>query len=206
MRSQQDLVTQLFTNGTPALVANRNVDVKNLSGTIDANIDYLHTYKPQQEWSISTLYSRNDLTNNFDADLLNGSDVLTGRQRNLNKNTNQEFTLQTDYQTPIRKNQLIEFGGKAIFREVNSNYRYLVAGPTGNFATENNGTLGELLYHQNIAAAYTSYTYTTKTRYTLKGGLRYEHTFIDASTKEGGALGIGDYGVLSAKHQRIENH
>jgi outer membrane receptor protein involved in Fe transport len=196
MISQQDLVTQLFTNGTLGSTSNRNVDSKNLSGTVDANVDYLHTFKPQQEWSISTLYSRNDLTNNFDADLLNGSGALTGRQQNLNKNVNQEFTLQTDYQTPIKKNQLIEFGAKGIIRQVNSDYRYLLAGPTGNFTTENNGTLGELLYHQNIAAGYTSYTYTTKQRYTFKGGLRYEHTFIDASTKEGGTLGIGDYGVL----------
>ncbi|MVM37297.1 TonB-dependent receptor [Spirosoma sp. HMF3257] len=196
MISQQDLVTQLFTNGTPGSTSNRNVDTRNLSGTVDANIDYLHTFKPQQEWSISTLYSRNDLTNNFDADLLNGSGALTGRQQNLNKNVNQEFTVQTDYQTPIKKNQLLEFGAKGIIRQVNSDYRYLLAGPTGEFTTEKNGTQGALLYHQNIAAGYTSYTYTTKQRYTLKGGLRYEHTFIDASTQEAGTLGIGNYGVL----------
>ncbi|GAB4038330.1 TonB-dependent receptor [Spirosoma jeollabukense] len=196
MNSQQDLVTQLFTNGTPGSVANRNVDTKNLSGTVDANVDYLHTFKPQQEWSISTLYSRNDLTNNFDADLLNGSRVLTARQQNLNKNVNQEFTVQTDYQTPIRKNQLLEFGAKGIIRQVNSDYQYLLAGPTGEFTTEKNGTQGALLYHQNIAAGYTSYTYTTKQRYTFKGGLRYEHTFIDASTEKDGTLGIGNYGVL----------
>ncbi|GAB4016828.1 TonB-dependent receptor [Spirosoma koreense] len=196
MTNQQDLVTQLFTNGTLGSTAYRNVDTKNLSGTVDANIDYLHTFKPQQEWSISTLYSRNDLTNNFDADLLSGVRELTGRQRNLNKNVNQEFTLQTDYQTPIKKNQLLEFGGKAIFRQVNSDYKYLLAGPSGQFTTEINNTLGELTYHQNIAAGYSSYTYTTKNRYTFKGGLRYEHTFIDASTREGGNLGVGDYGVL----------
>jgi outer membrane receptor protein involved in Fe transport len=196
MLSQQDLVTRLFANGTPGSVSNRDVDAKNLSGTVDVNIDYLHTFKPQQEWSVSTLYSRNDLTNNFDANLLNASNELTGRQRNLNKNVNQEFTLQTDYQTPIKKNQLLEFGGKAIFREVNSDYQYLLAGPTGSFSTERNGTLGALTYHQNIAAGYTSYTYTSKQRYTFKGGLRYERTFIDASTREDGTLGIGNYGVL----------
>ncbi len=196
MLTQQDLVTQLFRDGTTEGTSKRSVDTKNLSGTVDANVDYLHTYKPGQEWSISTLYSRNDLTNNFNADLLGSSDALTGRQRNLNKNVNQEFTLQTDYQTPIRKNQMLEFGAKAIFRQVDSDYRYLMAGPSGAFTTETNGTTGNLLYHQNIAAAYTSYTYTTKNRYTFKGGLRYEHTFIDASTREGGNLGIGDYGVL----------
>ncbi len=44
------------------------------------------------------------------------------------KNENSEFTLQTDYQTPIGKNQLIEFGAKGIFRTVGSDFKYLAAG------------------------------------------------------------------------------
>lgn len=195
MINEQDLITRLTKSGSADDISRRNVDAKNLSGTVDVNLDYLHTFKPQQEWSISTLYSRNDLTNNFDADLLNGSDQLTNRQRNLNKNLNQEFTFQSDYQTPVKKNQLLEFGAKGIFRQVNSNYSFLVAEPTGGFIPETDQPSGELLYHQNIAAGYTSYTYTTKSRYTLKGGLRYEHTFIDASTNEG-SVGVGNYGVL----------
>jgi outer membrane receptor protein involved in Fe transport len=193
--SQQDLITRLMKTGSSDVVSSRNVDAKNLSGTVDVNLDYLHTYKPQQEWSISTLYSRNDLTNDFDADLLNGSKELTSRQRNLNKSINQEFTFQSDYQTPIKKNQLLEFGGKAIFREVTSAYSFLTAEPTGDFRPETDQPAGDLTYHQNIAAGYTSYTYTTKKRYTIKGGLRYEHTFIDASTNEG-TVGVGNYGVL----------
>jgi outer membrane receptor protein involved in Fe transport len=196
MLSQQDLVTRLYKNDVQNSSSGRNVDAKNLSGTVDANIDYLHTFKPQQEWSVSTLYSRNDLTNNFDADLLNGERGISGRERNLNKNINEEFTLQTDYQTPIKKNQLLEFGGKGIFRKVTSNYSYLFAEPTGDFVKQSDQPAGNLLYHQNIAAGYSSYTYTTKKRYTFKGGLRYEHTFIDASTQEGGSLGVGNYGVL----------
>ena len=198
--TKQDLVTNLYNNGVlnSELSSRRDLDAKNLSGTVDVNLDYLHTFKkPQQEWSISTLYSRNDLDNNFDANLLNSNGELTGRQRNLNSNINQEFTLQSDYQTPIRKNQMLEFGAKGILREVTSDYKFLMAaGNSGNYSIEINQPQGALTYHQNIAAAYSSYTYTTKKRYTLKGGLRYEHTFIDASTKEGGPIGVADYGVL----------
>jgi outer membrane receptor protein involved in Fe transport len=193
--NQQDLMTQIMKTGSSDRTSYRDVDARNLSGTVDVNLDYLHTYKPQQEWSISTLYSRNDLTNDFDANILNGSNELTSRQRNLNKNLNQEFTFQSDYQTPIKKNQLLEFGGKGIFRQVNSDYSFLTAEATGDFRPETDQPAGELLYHQNIAAGYTSYTYTTKSRYTFKGGVRYEHTFIDASTNEG-TVGVGNYGVL----------
>lgn len=196
MSFQQDFLTQLFNGGLQTSSSSRAVDSKNLSGTLDINVDYVHTYKPQREWSISTLYSRNDLTNNFDADLLDGKGALFARQRNLNANLNQEFTLQTDYQTPIKKNQMLEFGGKGIFRQVDSDYRYLSAGATGDYNTDNGQPAGALTYHQNIVAGYTSYTYTTKKRFTFKGGLRYEHTMIDASTLEGGVIGIGDYGVL----------
>jgi outer membrane receptor protein involved in Fe transport len=193
---QQDFLTQLFSNGAQTSSSSRNVDSKNLSGTIDVNVDYLHTYKPQREWSISSLYSRNDLTNNFDAGLLNGSGSLFARQRNVNGNLNQEFTLQTDYQTPIKRNQMLEFGGKGIFRQVNSNYNYLIAGAEGDYSSDPNRTAGSLTYHQNIAAGYSSYTYTTKKRITFKGGLRYEQTIINASTSENGVLGIANYGVL----------
>ncbi len=194
--TQQDLVTQLFQNGDLTSKNGRNVESKNLSGTLDVNLDYLHSFKPQQEWSISTLYSRNDLKNNFDSDLLNNTDKITGRQRNINNNLNQEFTFQSDYQTPIKKNQMLEFGAKGIYREVDSDYNYLYAEPTGSYSPQTNQPSGNLLYHQNIAAGYSSYTYTTKKRYTFKGGLRYEHTFIDASTREDGKLAIGNYGVL----------
>lgn len=197
--TQQDLITRLYNNGVlnPDASSRRDVDAKNLSGTVDVNLDYLHTFKkPQQEWSISTLYSRNDLDNNFDANLMNMDGTPTSRQRNLNSNINQEFTLQSDYQTPIKKNQMLEFGAKGILREVTSNYKFLMAGNSGDYTIEINQPQGALTYHQNIAAAYSSYTYTTKKRYTLKGGLRYEHTFIDASTTEGGPIGVADYGVL----------
>ncbi|WP_420153404.1 TonB-dependent receptor domain-containing protein [Siphonobacter sp.] len=188
----QDYLTELFTNGTMTGTQNRNVTTKNNSGTIDANIDYLHIFKPQQEWSVSALYSRNDMVNNFDADLLSG-EALTGRQRNLNDNVNQEFTLQTDYQTPIQKNQMLEFGLKGIMRKVNSDYEYLLAGPTGDYFPQENNPKGFLDYNQNIAAGYASYTYTTKNKYTFKVGTRYEYTAIDARSNTDASIAIPNY-------------
>ncbi|WP_093202845.1 TonB-dependent receptor domain-containing protein [Siphonobacter aquaeclarae] len=194
MNQTQDYLTQIYTNAVAGSASNRNVDTKNHSNTIDANVDYLRTFKPQQEWSISTLYSRNDLTNNFDANILE-SGSLAGRQRNLNGNVNQEFTLQTDYQTPIKKNQMIEFGAKGILRKVNSDYQYLVAGPTGGYSPQENNPSGTLDYNQNIAAAYTAYTYTTANKYTLKAGLRYEYTTISATANHT-EINIPNYGNL----------
>lgn len=55
---------------------------KDLSNNVDVNVDYLRTFKPQQEWSVSTQYSRNNLKNNFDANILNGDEgEITDREK-----------------------------------------------------------------------------------------------------------------------------
>jgi outer membrane receptor for ferrienterochelin and colicin len=118
----QDLTINQYENSTLNNSSLRKVDRKDLSGTVDFNIDYIRTFKPQQEWSISTLYSRTGLTNNFDTDILNESGAVDSKLKNENKNENSEMTLQTDYQTPLGKNQMLEFGAKGIFRTVNSDF------------------------------------------------------------------------------------
>ena len=102
------------------------MQTKDLSGTVDANIDYTRTFKPQQELSFSAQFSRNNRNNDFTADILSSADfaTITSRQQNLNDSYNQESTIQADYQTPIGKNQQIEFGGKGIFRQVESAFSY----------------------------------------------------------------------------------
>ncbi len=171
----------------------RNVKTIDNSGTIDANLTYTHTYKPQQELSVLALYSRNNRTNNFVADLLNSTDdfqTVISRQRNDNPSTNQESTLQVDYQTPIKKNQLLEIGGKGIFRQVDSRYQYFRAlSPDTGYQLDPTRPSNGLNYNQNIAASYLAYTYTSKTKYTIKAGLRYEYTFINANFTNEGSSG-----------------
>jgi ferric enterobactin receptor len=177
----QDFTTNLFKNSILNGISYRNVDSKDLSTSVDLNVDYIRTFKPSQEWSVSSQYSRNKLTNNFFADILNQDSDLMSRQNNLNNNINQEITLQTDYQMPFGSKQLFEVGAKTIMRQVNSNFLYQIAGPTGSFATDVRNPAGLLDYSQNIAAGYLSYTFSTRNKYTFKLGTRYEHTTIDAN-------------------------
>ena len=182
----------------------RNVKTEDLSGTVDANVDYTKTFaKPQQELSVSGQYSRNNRNNNFVADILSTADFasVTSRQQNLNNSYNQESTIQADYQSPIGKNQLVEFGGKGIFRQVESNFRYnLATSASGDFQTDPNRSANTLNYNQTIGAGYVSYTLTTKSKYTIKAGTRFEHTNINAnysraqgSERAGQDLGIPSY-------------
>ena len=191
-KRDQDYTTQLFTNNTLSSTSYRNVDSRDNSNSVDMNLDYIRTFKPGQEWSVSTLYSVSNLTNNFYADLLNSMKEVTGRQQNLNGNLNKEMTFQTDYVQPIGKKQQIEFGVKGIFREVNSTFQYQIAGPTGAFTFDNNNPAGLLNYRQKIGAGYVSYTFATANKYTFKLGTRYEYTRITANNAESDIL-IPDY-------------
>ena len=193
---KQNLTIDQFTNQDPALTSQRKVNRKDLSGTVDVNVDYVRTFKPQQEWSFSTLFSRTNLTNNFDTDILNTGGSVASKLKNVNQNYNTEFTLQTDYQTPIKKNQLLEFGAKGIFRTVSSDYKYLLAGESGDFVINPDNPSGSLNYNQNVAAGYVSYTLTTKNKYTFKAGTRYEYTGISADMGEKGKVNIPSYGNL----------
>lgn len=193
---EQNQLTNTYINGLLSGVTNRDVNRKDLSNSVDVNLDYIRTFKPQQEWTISTQYSRTGLVNNFYADLLNGSGSLTGRQRNLNNNTNGELTIQTDYQTPVKTNQLLEFGAKAIMRQVDSRYEYQIATGTSALAIDPRNPAGSLNYQQTIGAGYISYTYVTRNKYTFKVGTRYEHTGITAKANDTNPLAIPAYSNL----------
>ena len=183
---QDGLLTSIFKGiditQKPFITSTRDVTSLDNSNNVDANIDYTKTFKkPQQELSFSGQFSRNNRSNEF-------TNVIVGLPTisNINPSYNQETTLQADYQTPIGKTQIVEFGGKGIFRKVNSTFTQV-------------GNNGSLDYNQNIAASYFSYTLTTKKKYSLKVGGRYEYTTIDATQiKEAvsTAIDIPSYGVF----------
>lgn len=178
----------------------RNVDVKDLSGTVDLNLNYTHTYeKPQREFSILALYSRNSRTNNFVNNILNESDFSTvSRLKNDNESSNQEITLQADYQTPIGKTQMLELGGKDIIRKAISNYAYFFAdGTDGPYVPNTGGVFNNgFTYNQNITSGYLSYTLNFLKNYTIKAGSRYEYTTINADYRIDQKVSIPSYGVL----------
>ena len=200
---QQNQLTDLYLNSLFSSTTRRDVLSRNLANSIDASIDYVHTYgvadqkQTQPELSLSVQLSRANVTNNFTANYLNVSGEPLRRQRNLNDNTNQELTFQADYQTPMGSRQLLEFGGKIIQRQVDSQYEYLFAtGGSDLFFTDTKSPSGSLNYGQGIQAGYLSYTYASRSKYNIKAGMRYEHTGIDAYGSNGQRLAIPDYGNL----------
>jgi outer membrane receptor protein involved in Fe transport len=201
---QNGLSTKSY-DGNDNLTGNtlKQVDVKDLSNNVDINLDYTKLFtKPQQEFSVLALYSRNDRTNdsNTITDSLNNS-ALRGRLNN-NKSNNQEVTIQADYQTPIGEKQLVEVGAKNISRTVSSEYEYFNSIGNSGYVPVGDGTLSNnFSYNQNVTGGYMSYTYNSKSKYSFKAGGRYEYTTINAnfstlSTENPNVSNIRPYGVF----------
>jgi outer membrane receptor protein involved in Fe transport len=197
---QDDLLSQRFVNGELIGRELRDVEVTDNSGTWDVNLNYTHTFKkPQQELSLLTQFSRNNRINNFTNSLFQQDETtIDSRIKNINESYNQESTVQLDYQNPIGKNQMLEFGGKQILRQVISDYETFMAAGNGSFEKTSNVNLSNVFnYNQNISAAYLSYTYTTANKYSIKAGTRYEYTTITADFENSfGEVKIPSYGVV----------
>jgi outer membrane receptor protein involved in Fe transport len=197
----QDGLQQIRNGITTSL---RNTNSLDNSANVDINVDYTHTFsKPQKEFSILSMYSRNNRANDFYNLIMNPKSTMSeimSSIKNENTSYNEEATFQLDYQTPIAKNQMLEFGSKGIIRNVTSDYKSFLAGSSGIYTQVNSAILPSNVfdYNQYIYSSYGSYTLTTKNKWSIKTGLRYEYTDISASflKKEGQNTVIPAYGVL----------
>ena len=97
--------------------------------------------------------------------------------------------MQADYQSPLGKSQILEFGGKDILRRVNSDYTYFQATGAGGTFVPRTGAGPEqgFNYRQNVTAGYVAYTLGLPKGFTLKPGARYEYTSITADFRTGRA-------------------
>ena len=177
----------------------QDVVTQDMSNTVDLNLTYTRTYeKPQREFSVLALYSKNNRNNDFENRTIerDGTVVFEGI-KNLNDSYNQEITLQADYQTPIGSNQVVEFGGKDIMRKAYSDFsRFQDDGNGGYEEVPDARVTNTLNYDQNVAAGYLSYTLNLSKGYSFKAGSRYEYTIIDAFTQTEENIEIPSYGVF----------
>ncbi|MHA6248852.1 TonB-dependent receptor domain-containing protein [Pontibacter sp. CAU 1760] len=198
-RFQDNLLSQRYQEGTLTSRTLRDVETTDNSGTVDVNLNYTHTFKPQNEFSVLTQFSRNNRTNDFINEIFNGDETSIARRlKNINESFNQESTIQLDYTNAISKNQMVEFGGKQIMRQVTSDYETFTAEGSGPYTKVDGTNLSNVFnYDQNVSAGYFSYTLTTAKNYSMKAGARYEYTTINADFENSDEeVSIPSYGVL----------
>jgi outer membrane receptor protein involved in Fe transport len=198
---QDELFTQSFNNnGTLLRSSLADVGVKDLSNNVDGSLTYTKTFDlPGREFSLMGSMSQNNRTNDFGKNYLDQNDLsTTSREKNNNDSYNREVTFQADYQTPVFKTHILEFGGKNIARQVKSDFQfYTSAGADGEFIPSADPTRSNSLdYNQNVTAGYLAYTAALPKGYSLKAGGRYEYTTIAANYKNEEMIDIPAYGLL----------
>src|SRR5688572_1196640 len=196
---QDGLFTQYFQNDVSSRSTLQDVETKDLSNTVDINLTYTHLYeKPQKEFSILALYSKNNRNNDFQNRLLEQFNSPESESFiNFNDSYNQEIAVQADFQTPIGTNQILEVGGKDIMRRAFSDYERFEQDADGQYyAVTTPDYDNNLNYDQNVLAGYLAYTVSLDKGYSIKAGSRYEYTVIEAYSRVESNIEIPSYGVF----------
>ena len=159
-------------------------------GSTDLGLDYQRSFKTKGEL-LTLSYKLSNTPNSSSYTATNLLDITTKPQFGLAKyissgniaSTN-EHTFQADYTKPIAKGHTMEMGAKYIRRlnssETNESYDYYDFGMFAPYAPylHADSTM-QFSNNQDILGAYASYTGNIK-KWSLKGGLRYEHTWLNA--------------------------
>lgn len=200
--NQENFITQNFVDGNLLSNALRETDTKDNSNSMDVSLNYTKTFEEKgKEISLLTLYNRDNRENYF-VNTLFEEDLSTidSRLKNDNPSKNEEFTVQLDFVEPLGKDgsSILEYGAKTILRKAYSDFAYFQAdGADGEYVENPNPNLSnEFSYDQNVTAGYVSYTAKLFKNYTIKPGLRYEYTTINADFKTENTADIPSYGTL----------
>lgn len=195
---QDKLLTDTYQHDSLINSTTRNVKTTNTGNNIDASLTYTKKFaKKDRELNFLGIFSRLNQTNGYVINTIDPADEsIQYRNMNTNPGYNQEMSFQLDYQTPVKDNQLVEFGGKSTMRKVESAYSYYFAtGADGAYSPDLTRAAQQMNYNQAISAGYLSYTVNLKD-YTIKAGGRYEYTDIRAHFQGEKDFNIPSYGVL----------
>ncbi|MDO1445779.1 TonB-dependent receptor [Rhodocytophaga aerolata] len=158
-------------------------------GNGQMDVGYTKTFKKAgQEFSLLGQYSRMPDNYFYDTDrfALSVGETILSRQRSNNYSRNKEYTVQTDYTHPFKRNGRkdtteikVEVGLKSILRDIGSEFRVEESadgvGPLVPVPAQSN----DFNYVQRVYSGYTSLRIDTKRKWGLSIGARLEHTDID---------------------------
>jgi ferric enterobactin receptor len=188
----QDVDMSSSLNGSSDPAYRRTTHSENPRDNVGFNAAYSKKFKnnPKRTLDILSQYSTNSANSSYDLSGNNvGSDVVIYKERNDNKNSNNEFTIQGDYVQPLKNpKQKIETGLKFINRDITSDYQ-LQSWKSGNgtdFTLDPKRT-NRLDYTQQVAAVYGQFTTPLLKSLSMIAGARYEFTNIKGHQNEAGS-------------------
>ncbi|MDB4926839.1 TonB-dependent receptor [Mucilaginibacter sp.] len=157
-----------------------NSGTGNYTGT-DMGINYQLGFKHNKDRLLTISYKYSNSGNKQFNDVLadNRLNYSIPNYRQYDNSGSKEYTTQLDYVQPF-KVLTIEAGGKMILRNNYSNSHNDTLATSNQYITAVNQN-NDFTYHQNVYSLYNSYQLKF-TKYTFKGGLRFERTNIEANS------------------------
>lgn len=166
----------------------------NLRGGFDWNTDFKRTFKKKdQELGFAFQWSNNkSLTDNLfitenSVDPLYNTPIQNINQKSDNDGINNEYTIQTDFTYPFSTKAKMEIGAKAVLRDINSDLNYSLFNYDQNKYIADPARTNIFKYNQDVAAGYTSFTYSLSKTISMITGARWEYTNISGKYESGNA-------------------
>jgi outer membrane receptor protein involved in Fe transport len=180
--SDRDLLSNLSSTNTRNSNGYRsysNIDSKDKG--FGAGLNYQLGFKRNKEQLLTGSYKYNySATNQFnDIEFVERVNYTNPNYRQYNTSGSKEHTLQLDYVQPQKK-LTIEAGAKAIFRTNYSDSYNKVLSNTAQYITDP-AQINNFDYQQNVYSLYNSYQLKFNDKWVAKGGLRLEHTTVNAN-------------------------
>jgi hypothetical protein len=165
----------------------------------DAAINYQLSFKHQKDRLLTISYkydySPNQQTNdNVFSQRINYPLLAFPDYLQYNNSGSKVHTIQLDYVHPLKK-VTIEAGTKAILRNNFSEYHVDDRDSATNNYITNTAQTNNFNYHQDVYSVYNSYQLKLE-KWTAKGGVRFEHTAINANFTSTGSFVNEDYNNL----------
>jgi outer membrane receptor protein involved in Fe transport len=180
--SDRDLLSNLSSTDTRNSNGYRsysNIDSKDKG--FGAGLNYQLGFKRNKEQLLTGSYKYNySATNQFNGiEFVERVNYTNPNYRQYNTSGSKEHTLQLDYVQPLKK-LTIEAGAKAIFRNNYSDSYNEVLSNTAQYITDP-AQINNFDYQQNVYSLYNSYQLKFNDKWVAKGGLRLEHTTVNAN-------------------------
>ncbi len=155
-------------------------DVEGSGNGIDAALNYQLGFRKDKNRLLTFSYRYYRFSNNQfnNVDIYNPISYNLADYRQDNHGGSSEKTAQIDYVYPLKK-VTIEMGVKAIFRNNNSDFRFLSLNSSGQFEADPLRT-NTFDNQQNVYGIYNTYQFMIK-KWGVKAGIRAEQTEIDAN-------------------------
>ena len=156
-----------------------DLNSRNEYPTRSVGSDYIKKFAGQKDKEFSLRFNGEfGNANNF---LNSVMDHQAGADRhviNTSEATNRQFTLQSDYNYPMKNNRKLETGVKAILRRASSDFESLVRTNAADDYELNPDNTDNFSYRQDVYSVYSTYSFKTK-KTTFRLGARLEHTEVN---------------------------